>query len=84
MVAPQQGQPGWVPHLQSEEEQEGLNAKVPPVHIVAHEQEVGVRQPTWFEFLWQVYFVIMMLLFILSALRMPGSLPATLNNSIRS
>ena len=55
MVAPQQGQPGLVPHLQGEEEQEGLNAKVPPVHIVAHEQEVGVRQPTWFEPLCQHY-----------------------------
>ena len=53
MVAPQQGQPGWVPHLEGEEEQEGLNAKVSPVHIVAHEQEVGVRQPTWFESLCQ-------------------------------
>ena len=46
MVSPQQGQSGRIAHLQAEQEQKCLNAKVAPVHVVAHEQEVGVGQPS--------------------------------------
>ena len=46
MVPPQQSQPGGIPHLQAEQQQDCLDTEVAPVNVVAHEQEVGVRQPS--------------------------------------
>ena len=53
MVPSQQSQPGWVSHLQAEQEQDGLDTKIAPVHIVAHEQEVCVGRLSCRTYIWQ-------------------------------
>lgn len=43
MVAPYQSNPVRISHLVGEQEQEHLHAVVAPVHVIAHEQVVAVR-----------------------------------------
>ena len=44
MVSSQDRDPGAEPDLEGDEEGDGLHAVVAPVHVVAHEQVVGVRR----------------------------------------